>query len=95
MNQKRNKRDSRFIVAHREAWIGVGIAAFNFIWWYGFAYGFGSQPISHYHYILGFPAWFFYSCILGFIVVTGLVIVFVKCTFKEIPLEIEEERDEE
>jgi len=93
--QRKNKQDARFTIAHREAWIGVGIAVFNFIWWYGFAYGFGSKPISQYHYIWGFPAWFFYSCIIGFIIVTGLVIVIVLFIFKDIPLGDTKERDEE
>jgi len=26
-------------IANREALIGVGLAIFNFIWWFGFAYG--------------------------------------------------------
>ncbi|GGH83800.1 putative membrane protein YhdT [Pullulanibacillus pueri] len=88
-------RDPRFRIAHREAWIGVGLALFNFIWWYSFAYGLGSKPISEYHYIFGLPAWFFYSCVVGFIVVTLLVIVCVKFTFKDFPLDDgEEERDD-
>lgn len=51
--------DWRFKVANREAWIGVALAAINFLWWYGFAYGLGSGPVSEYQFIFGMPAWFF------------------------------------
>lgn len=88
--------DPRYKVAHKEAAIGVMLAVFNFIWWYGFAYGMGSGPVSQYHFILGFPAWFFYSCILGFIIVTVLLILAVKFLFTDISLEDDEwERAEE
>lgn len=79
--------DSRFKIAHREALIGIGIVIFNFIWWYGFAYGLGSRDPDEYTYVLGLPAWFFYSCIVGFIVVLMLVAVVVKLWFVEISLD--------
>lgn len=88
--------DDRYKIANREALIGVGLAIFNFLWWYGFAYGLGSKDPSEYTFILGFPAWFFYSCILGFIVMVILVTVIVKFWFVEVPLdaEINEEENE-
>ena len=93
-HDRKHDQEVKFKIAHREAWVGVGLAVFNFIWWYGFAYGFGSQPISHYKYILGLPAWFFYSCVLGLFVMIVLVALFVKFYFKDIPLdEVDEERD--
>lgn len=87
--------DPRYKVAHKEALIGVALAVFNFIWWYGFAYGLGGRPISHYHYIFGFPAWFFYSCILGFIIVTLLLVLVVKFLFTDIPLDDEPRKEGE
>ncbi|MBM7644193.1 putative membrane protein YhdT [Scopulibacillus daqui] len=88
-NRKPFKEDPRYKIANREALFGVILALINFIWWYGFAYGLGSKPVESFHYILGFPAWFFYSCILGFVVVTVLVIILVKFIFKDIPLDNE------
>ncbi len=82
-------QDWRFKVAHREAWIGVGLALFNFIWWYGFAYGLGSKPVEEYTYVFGLPAWFFYSCVLGFIVISILTIVIVKFWFVDVPFDEE------
>jgi uncharacterized membrane protein YhdT len=79
--------DKRFRISHREALIGVALVIFNFIWWYGFAYGMGSKKVEKYTYVFGLPAWFFYSCIVGFVVMVTLVIVVVKFFFKDIPFE--------
>ncbi|RYL89779.1 DUF997 family protein [Sporolactobacillus sp. THM7-4] len=80
-------KDPRYKTANREAMIGIGLAAFNFIWWFSFAYGLGGRPVREYKYIFGMPAWFFYSCIVGFFVVTGLLIFCVKLFFKDIPFD--------
>ena len=85
--------DPRFKIAHREALIGVVLAIVHFIWWFGFAYGLGSKPVEEYSYILGFPDWFFYSCIVGFILVAITVIILVKFVLKDVSLE--EEGDEQ
>ncbi|OLO26855.1 sodium:pantothenate symporter [Alkalihalophilus pseudofirmus] len=91
MSKEIDQRDPRFKIAHREALIGVGLVIFNFIWWYGFAYGLGSAPVEEYTYVLGLPAWFFYSCVLGFLVMVVLVIFVVKVWFKDVSFEDEEE----
>lgn len=88
------EEDSRFHIANREALIGVGLVIFNFIWWYGFAYGLGSRDPSEYTYIFGLPAWFFYSCVLGFIVMAILVTVVVKLFFVEVSFDEEEKRED-
>ncbi|MCM3740550.1 YhdT family protein [Oceanobacillus luteolus] len=80
-------------IANREALIGIGLALFNFIWWFGFAYGLGSKDPSEYTYILGFPAWFFYSCVLGFIVMVVILIIVIKKFFVDVPLDEEEKRE--
>lgn len=90
----RNKNnDSLLKIANREALIGVGLVIFNFIWWYGFAYGLGSKEPSGYTYVFGLPAWFFYSCVLGFIVTSILVTVIVKTWFVDIPLDDKEDEE--
>lgn len=83
--------DYRFKIANREALIGVGLAVFNFIWWFAFAYGLGSKDPSEYTYVLGFPAWFFYSCIVGAVLMAVLVTIVVKKFFVEVPFEDEGE----
>lgn len=85
--------DRRFKVANREALIGVALFIFNFIWWYAFAYGLGSKDPSKYTYVFGLPAWFFYSCVVGFIVMAVLVTVIVKWFFVEVPFDEYEEGD--
>ncbi|MFJ7728326.1 YhdT family protein [Neobacillus sp. NPDC097160] len=90
MKKTVNPLDKRFKIAHREALIGVVLVIINFIWWYGFAYGLGSTKVEKYTYIFGLPAWFFYSCIAGFIVMVILVILTVKFLFKEVPFDEEE-----
>lgn len=86
-----NNGDYRFKVANREALIGVGLVIFNFIWWYAFAYGLGSKDPSAYTYVFGLPAWFFYSCVLGFVVMALLVTIIVKCFFVDVPFDNEGE----
>ena len=79
-------------IANREALIGVGVAIFNFILWFGFAYGLGSKDPSEYTYVFGLPAWFFYSCVLGFVVMVALIIIVIKKFFVEVPLDEEEKQ---
>ncbi|MFD1204534.1 MULTISPECIES: YhdT family protein [Sporosarcina] len=83
--------DPRFKIAHREAWIGIILAIINFIWWFGFAYGLGSRPVEEYNYIFGLPDWFFYSCVVGFVLISALVIVITKFFLKEVSFEEEGE----
>ncbi|MDP7980742.1 YhdT family protein [Bacillus sp. WLY-B-L8] len=90
----RHHEDPRFRIAHREAWIGIGLAVINFLIWYGFAYGLGSGNPKDYAYILGFPAWFFYSCIVGFIVMVLLIVFVVRFVFQDVSFD-EEEKSEE
>lgn len=92
-NQHSSIDDYRYKIANREAWIGVALVLFNFVWWYGFAYGLGSKDPAEYTFIFGLPAWFFYSCVVGLIVMIILVTVVVKFFFVDIPLddEVEEE----
>lgn len=83
----------RFKIANREALIGCALAMFNILWWYGFAYGLGSGDPKEYTYILGFPAWFFMSSIVGFIVMVILVWLVAKFVLTEVPFEDEGEEE--
>jgi uncharacterized membrane protein YhdT len=93
MNKSKHSGDRRYKVAKKEAILGIGLAVFNFLWWFGFAYGLGSKPVEEYTYILGLPSWFFYSCVVGFLVVVVLVIILVKKVFKEVPFDDNEGGD--
>lgn len=79
--------DPRFIQASREAKLCLLLAALNFIWWFGFAYGLGSSPVQEYTWIWGLPAWFFFSCLLGLPLFVLLIYALVRLFFKEVPLQ--------
>ncbi|MFK2825244.1 YhdT family protein [Bacillus sp. B190/17] len=89
---KKMHEDARFKIAKKEAWIGILLVLFNFIWWYGFAYGLGSRPVEEYRFIFGLPDWFFYSCVLGLIVMIFLVFFTVKVFFKDVSFHEEGEK---
>lgn len=79
--------DPRYKQCYKEALIGVAVGIGNLLWWYFFGYGMGSKDPSEYTYVLGFPTWFFMSCIAGPIVVTVVVAILLKTVFKHMSLE--------
>lgn len=86
-------RKERIRITNRETVIVLALYILFFAWWYVTAYGFGCDP-SAYRYVFGFPEWFFYSCIVGYIGVTILLWIVVKFFFKEIPFDDEDKKDE-
>ncbi len=87
--QKENKsfiEDPRYKQCNKEALLGLGLGILNLIWWFVWGYGLGSKPPEEYTYVLGFPLWFFMSCVLGAILFTILAIVIVTKYFKDMPL---------
>lgn len=79
--------DPRYRQAAKEAWIGVGVFLLNIAWWAGFAYGLGMGPPEKYTYIFGFPAWFFWSVIGGFVVFSGVIWLVVRYLYRDMPLD--------
>ncbi|MCH4890863.1 DUF997 family protein [Acidaminobacter sp. JC074] len=75
---------------NKEAKITVGLYIFFFLWWFILAYGIGLKDVSEYKYILGFPSWFFYSCIMGYVMICVLLAFVVKRYFKDIDFEDKE-----
>lgn len=86
-------RNKNFQQANLEVLISIALTILYFILWYGFAYGMGDKSIDSYTYVFGLPAWFFYSCVIGFIVFSFLVWIIVDRFFVEMPLN--NEKDEE
>jgi len=80
-------KNTRFRQADREALITLGIYAFFFLWWTLFAFGLGSGDPELYSYVFGLPSWFFYSCVLGYPVVTLLLWVVLRLAFVDMPLD--------
>jgi uncharacterized membrane protein YhdT len=79
--------EQKFAQANREAFISLVLYAAYFAWWYFFAYVFDSKDPDSYTYVLGFPAWFFYSCVLGYPAITFSLWIVIKLFFREIPLD--------
>lgn len=76
---------------NKEVVVTLVMYFFYFCWWYYFAYMFkDSEDVSNFKYILGLPEWFFYSCVVGLVIVNILVFVLVKIFFKEVSLEEDE-----
>jgi uncharacterized membrane protein YhdT len=80
--------------ANREAIISLVLYGLFFLWWYFSAYGPGDSDPKSYTFVCGFPSWFFYSCIVGYIGVSVLVWVVVRLFFRDIPLDRTEDRKE-
>lgn len=86
------REDPRYKQCNREALMGLGLGLLNLIWWAAWGYGLGAKPPAEYTYVLGFPAWFFMSCIAGGILFTALTVVIVKRFYRDMPLgELSEE----
>ena len=79
-----------FRQADREAYITLGLYIFFFLWWTLFAFGLGAGDPDEYSYVFGLPAWFFYSCVAGYPVVTLILWLVVRRWFADIPLDVSE-----
>lgn len=78
--------DPRYKQCNKEAIMGIGLGILNLIWWFAWGYGLGSSPPEKYTYVLGFPLWFFMSCIIGAILFSALAIIMVTKYYKNMPL---------
>lgn len=90
------KQDNwRYRQANKEALLALAAYGLYFVWWYVFAYGMGEGDPEQYTYVMGMPAWFFYSCIVGYPVITIVLWAVVRFKFKEMPLDDVEVGQEE
>lgn len=78
-----NKKDINKQI-NKEVVITIILYSIYFVWWYYFAYIFPSDNVEEYKYILGMPEWFFYSCVVGLVLMNILVFLATKFFFKEI-----------
>ncbi|NLB82793.1 MAG: YhdT family protein [Synergistaceae bacterium] len=88
--------DPRYRECAKEAWYGVILGIVNLVIWAVAGYGLGSGPVENYSYIMGFPAWFFFSCIANSLLAIGATIYIVKRKMRVMPLDplTEEEAEE-
>lgn len=82
----RRERDKQL---NKEAIATLVLYLAFFVWWYVTGYGLGLKDPSEYTYIIGLPSWFFYSCVAGWILVTGGVYLLIKYVFVEIDFDEE------
>ncbi len=79
--------DPRYKQCNTEALYGVGLGIINLIVWFVFGYGLGGKPIESYSYILGFPSWFFWSCIANSIFIIAMTFFVVDKKMVDMPLD--------
>jgi len=91
MEREGLKEDPRYAQTRKETIVVLVLLIANIIWWFAFAYGLGSKSPAEYSYVMGFPAWFFWSCIASFIIFNLLVALVIPIFFKDIPLDSEGE----
>ncbi len=80
-------RDPRFTQANKEALFSLAAYALYFVWWFVSAFCLGDGDPERYTYVLGLPAWFFYSCVLGFPMISLVVWIMVRMFFRDMPLD--------
>ncbi|MBM7587302.1 putative membrane protein YhdT [Bacillus pakistanensis] len=86
------KEDSRYAQCSKEMKLVIGYAIVNLIVVIGLAMGVGlNKPASEVNIIMGFPDWFFWSGIVGSLIMIILAFAMVKIFFKDMSLESEEE----
>ena len=87
--------NKRYRQANREALLTLALYAFFFLWWTVSAFGLGAGDPESYTFILGLPAWFFFSCVLGYPVIALLLWFVVRRFFVEMPLDPEDNGEDQ
>lgn len=90
----RKAEDRRFAQANREALIALGAYGLYFLWWYATAYGLGDGEPRSYSRIMGMPSWFFYSCIVGYPLITLFLWGLMRLFFQDMSLDDGREGEE-
>lgn len=77
---------ARLAQTNKEALLTLALYGAFFLWWCVFAFAPGADDPATYSYVFGFPAWFFYSCVLGYPLITLLLWVTLRLGFKDMDL---------
>ena len=83
----KNHTYKQYKQSNSEAWLTSCIYIFYSIWWWLFAYVICNGNVLTYSYILGFPCWFFVSCLIGFPLLCCILWFIIHYFFKEVPLD--------
>ncbi len=68
---------------NKEALLTLGLFLLFFLWWYATAYGLKDAAWT----VFGLPAWFFMSCVVGWVLCCVGVALMVKKGFKDVDLD--------
>lgn len=79
--------DSRFKQTNKEALVTIILFVVNFLWWAVLGYGLAGIRGT----VLGFPTWFFLSCVVGYVVFVVASVVIVRSVFKDMSIEAYED----
>ena len=90
---KDSKKSNISKQVNKEVLITIGLYLIYFIWWQYFAYEYSSDNVEEDKYILGLPEWFFYSCVVGLVLINILVYICIKFFFKGINFDKYNEND--
>lgn len=82
--------DARLAQSNREALLTLALYVFFAVWWCAFAFAPGADDPETYSYVLGLPAWFFYSCVLGYVLITVMLWLVLRLGFRDMSLDDEE-----
>ena len=81
------EEDPRYAQANREAqwaigyWVAFTVVVTGLAWWLGY-----EKPADELSFILGFPAWFFWSVLVTSVVFSAIPVWIIRRYFKDVPL---------
>jgi uncharacterized membrane protein YhdT len=81
------EEDPRYEQANREArwaigyWLAFTVVVTGLAWWLGY-----EKPASELSFILGFPAWFFWSVLVTSVVFSVIPAMIIRRHFRDVPL---------
>jgi len=86
-NEQGFVEDPRYKECEKEAWYGIVLGVINLVIWAVAGYGLGSGPVEEYSYIMGFPTWFFVSCIANSAFAVAATVYIVTKKMRDMPLD--------
>jgi uncharacterized membrane protein YhdT len=81
------EEDPRYEQANKEAWWAIGywlaftVVVTGLAWWLGY-----DKPADELDFVLGFPAWFFWSVLMTSVVFSVIPVWIIRRKFVDVPL---------
>ena len=91
-----NEEDERYQQCSKEMWLTVAFFLVNVLVMGGLAVVMGyGRPVEEVQLIFGLPVWYWYSGVVGSVVLIILAFLMIKLFFKEMPLGATEEDEQQ